>query len=94
MTEYSIKDLKEMALNYYNAHKFTEAAKYFKIAAENGDADSQYSMGVLFKNGLGVAQNFIEAAKYYYLAEQGAQQNDRHPNLFRHSDLQAYSPNS
>ncbi len=72
MTEYSIKDLKEIGLKYYNAHEFTEAAKYFKIAAEKGDADAQYSLGVLYKNGLGVAQNYNEAVKYYYLAsEQG-----------------------
>ena len=43
-----------------------------KEAAEAGDADSQFSLGVSYANGEGVRQDDAEAARWYRLAaEQG-----------------------
>ena len=41
-------------------------------AAEQGDADAQYNLGVAYDNGEGVPQDHAEAARWYRLAaEQG-----------------------
>lgn len=49
-----------------------EEAKWFKIAAEQGDANAQLIMGVMYDQGEGVPQDDKEAVKWYKLAaEQG-----------------------
>jgi TPR repeat protein len=43
-----------------------------KARAEAGDAEAQTSLGVMYQNGRGVAQNYQEAVRWYRLAaEQG-----------------------
>lgn len=44
-------------------------------AAEGGDAQSQYQLGVLYMEGTGVPQNYVEAAKWLILAKAGADTN-------------------
>jgi hypothetical protein len=49
-----------------------EAAKWFRLAAEQGHASAQYFLGTMYDGGLGVPQDDAEAAKWYRLAaEQG-----------------------
>jgi TPR repeat protein len=49
-----------------------EAAKYFKMSADQGNQDGQSRYGLFLERGTGVEQNVIEAAKYYKLsADQG-----------------------
>ena len=44
----------------------------YKLVAENGDANAQYNLGVMYDNGYGIPENDAEAAKWYRLAaEQG-----------------------
>jgi hypothetical protein len=51
---------------------FSEAAKWYKMAAEKGDAQAQYLYGLLLANGQGVNQNIEEAANWFKLsAHQG-----------------------
>ena len=46
--------------------------KWFRNAADQGDADAQYSLGVSYANGEGVPQKHREAVKWYRkAAEQG-----------------------
>ena len=52
-----------------------EAIKWFKTAAENNDAESQYMLGGIYLNGLGVEKNNTEAAKYFKLAADQGHQN-------------------
>ena len=41
-------------------------------AAQKGDADAQFALGVMYKHGIGVAQDYPEAFKYYkQAADQG-----------------------
>ncbi|MDR0572290.1 MAG: hypothetical protein LBG48_05555 [Rickettsiales bacterium] len=48
------------------------SARYFGMAAEQGNAEGQYLYGICLKEGIGVAQNLPEAARYYRLsADQG-----------------------
>ena len=51
---------------------YDEAAKWYRLAAEQGDANAQYILGVLYEDGLGVEQSDTEAEKWYRkAAEQG-----------------------
>jgi CheY-like chemotaxis protein len=47
-------------------------AKYFYEAAKNGDAESQFRLGIAYENGFGVPRSDAEAVKWYLKsAEQG-----------------------
>ena len=48
--------------------QFTNAARLFKFAAGQGDADGQVLFGFLNEKGLGVPQSFTEAFRLYKLA--------------------------
>ena len=50
----------------------TETVKWFRKAAEQGDAMGQFCLGCLYDKGKGVPQNSVEAVKWYRkAAEQG-----------------------
>lgn len=54
------------------AERNTEAAKWFRLAANQGHAEAQYNLGVMYKKGYGVPQNKTEALKWIRLsANQG-----------------------
>ena len=56
----------------YTAGDFKAALKEFLPLAEGGDARAQYNLGVMYRNGEGVIQNYAETLKWYKLAaEQG-----------------------
>ena len=49
-----------------------EAVRLYRLAAEQGDANAQFNLGVAYRNGRGVARDFAEAVRWYRLAaEQG-----------------------
>ena len=49
-----------------------EAAKWYRMAAEQGDAAGEYNLGLAYDNGQGVPQDYAEAVKWYgEAAEQG-----------------------
>ena len=51
---------------------YTQAAKWYALAANQGHVKAQLYLGLLFQNGQGVKQNFEKAAKCYSrAAEQG-----------------------
>ncbi|KAI9011763.1 hypothetical protein DFJ74DRAFT_684590 [Hyaloraphidium curvatum] len=47
---------------------FSEAARWFRKAADQGHAQAAYNLGSLYERGRGVAQNFAEAARWYRTA--------------------------
>jgi hypothetical protein len=51
-----------------------EAAKWFRLAADQGNADAQYNLGVAYANGQGVPQNYAEA--YVWSSLSAAQGNE------------------
>jgi TPR repeat protein len=56
----------------YKAGDYAEAAKWFRKAAEQGDADARYILGNMYYFGEGVTQDYAEAVKWYRkAAEQG-----------------------
>ena len=51
---------------------YTEAAKWFRKAAEQGDAVAQYTLGIMYSEGEGVSQDYKKAVKWFRkAAEQG-----------------------
>ena len=59
-----------------------EAAKWYRLAAEQGNQYAQFNLALLYKNGEGVTQDYKEAVKWYRLAAEqgnaGAQNNLGH----------------
>ena len=51
---------------------YTDAAMWYRRAAEQGDSLAQYSLGLLYDRGFGVPQDIIEAAKWLNLATAGS----------------------
>ena len=50
----------------------TQSFEDIRKAAENGDAEAQYNLGLMYNNGDGVQQDYAEALKWYHkAAEQG-----------------------
>jgi uncharacterized protein len=48
------------------------ALKWYRLAAEQGNAAAQFNLGVMYNEGEGVLENYKTAAKWYKLAaEQG-----------------------
>ena len=48
------------------------ALKWYRMAAEQGDADAQTDLGIMYDNGFGVPQDYAAALKWYRkAAEQG-----------------------
>ena len=50
---------------------YTDAAMWYRRAAEQGDSLAQYSLGLLYDRGFGVPQDIVEAAKWLNLATAG-----------------------
>ncbi|MEW6560686.1 MAG: tetratricopeptide repeat protein, partial [Pseudomonadota bacterium] len=49
-----------------------QAASWFRKAADQGDADAQYNLGVMYANGQGVPQDYAQAASWFRkAADQG-----------------------
>ncbi|MEI3420825.1 MAG: hypothetical protein V8R91_07140 [Butyricimonas faecihominis] len=42
-----------------------EAVKWYRKAALNGDFYAQNNLGLMYKDGEGIAQNYAEAAKWF-----------------------------
>ncbi|MBQ6062666.1 MAG: SEL1-like repeat protein [Prevotella sp.] len=69
-----IKEEKEKiynkALELYNGGNYTEALKWFKKAAENGNIEAQYKVGDMYAEGKGVEKNNTIAERWYRQAEE------------------------
>lgn len=56
----------------YTAGDYAAAIAEWRPAAETGDAQSQYGMGLIYESGRGVGRDYTQAAQWYHLAaEQG-----------------------
>lgn len=50
---------------YLDDKNYTEAARCYHQAADQGDAEGQYNLGLLYEIGNGVVRNFEEAMKWF-----------------------------
>ena len=42
-----------------------EQIEYCRVKSEQGDPDSQYNLGVIYRDGLGVQQDYKESIKWF-----------------------------
>jgi TPR repeat protein len=71
-TESQIEEWTQKGREYYSSENYTEAVKWYRKAAEQGNANAQYNLGMMYDNGSGVEKNKVEAVKWYRkAAEQG-----------------------
>lgn len=49
---------------------YTEAAKWYQLAAQQGVAPAQFNLGNMYRKGQGVPKDYAEAVKWYRLAAQ------------------------
>ena len=47
---------------------FAEAAHWYRLAAEQGDAQAEYNLGLAYARGEGVTQDIVEAHMWFNLA--------------------------
>jgi TPR repeat protein len=59
---------------------YSEAARWYRQAAEQGQPEAEYNLGVLYTQGLGVSQDYRQAAHWYRLAAERGQ-SDAQLNL-------------
>ena len=55
----------DLGAQAYREEDYAEAVKWYRMAAEQGNADAQYYLGVMYESGKGVEQNSLEAEKWY-----------------------------
>jgi hypothetical protein len=58
----------ETGMDAYNRGEYGEALRWFRMAADQGDASAQYNFGVMYAEGQGVPKNDAEAARWYRMA--------------------------
>lgn len=49
----------------YDKGYYTEASEFYKKAAEQGNAEAQNRLGLMYHNGEGVQQDYAEAEKWF-----------------------------
>ena len=54
------------------AQDYSEAAKWYALAAEGGDPYAQNNLGVFYKYGRGVPKDLVQAYKWFNLAASGS----------------------
>ena len=59
---------------------YAEAVKWYRLAADQGNATAQFNLALMYANGQGVPQNYAEAVKWYRLAaDQGDAEAQNQP---------------
>ena len=61
---------------------FTEAAMWYRRAAEQGDSLAQYSLGLLYDEGFGVPRDIVEASKWLNLSTAAASPRAREARAY------------
>ncbi len=51
---------------------YAEAVKWYRKAAEQGNAGAQFNLGVMYDNGQGVPQDYVQAHMWYNLSAAGS----------------------
>ena len=54
---------------------YAEAVKWFRFAADQGDASAQYALGLMYGNGRGVPHDYVSAHMWFNLSAARGIQN-------------------
>ena len=68
----------EKGLAAGKAQDYPEALRWYRKAAEQGDAPAQNNLGVMYEEGRGVAQDYAEALRWYHKAAQQGNADAQH----------------
>ena len=72
MSELPAEEQYAKAVKNYANGKYEKAAKWYRKAADQGFAEAQFDLGLMYAYGLGVTQSYPKAAKWWRkAAEQG-----------------------
>ena len=55
----------------YARQDYALAVQWYRKAADQGNADAQFNLGVMYANGQGVLQDYVTAHKWFNLAVSG-----------------------
>jgi hypothetical protein len=58
----------KVGLAYDNENNQVEAARWYRLAANQGVSEAQNNLGVMYKDGQGVSQDYTEAARWFMKA--------------------------
>jgi TPR repeat protein len=50
---------------YYGSQRYTDAARWYRNAADQGDPAAQNNLGIMYKDGQGVPQDYAEALRLF-----------------------------
>src|SRR3990172_1979728 len=62
------------AMGLYQKGDYPAAVKEFTVLAGQGDTDAQFILGDMYAQGQGVAQDYVQAYKWYAIASQNGAQ--------------------
>ena len=65
---------------------YATAVKWWRKAADEGDARSQFNLGIMYDIGRGVPQDYIETHKWYKLAPPGLNTKEEHGQAVKNRD--------
>ena len=68
---------------------YTEAVRWFRKAAEQGDGDAQNGLGFMYANGQGVPQDYARAYMWYDLAASRFSPGERRDKAVKNRDIVA-----
>jgi TPR repeat protein len=71
------------------SRNFTEARRLYGLAADQGNAQAQYSLGLMFLIGQGVARDYVEAHMWFDLATSQSSGGVRATYVQQRDDLAA-----
>lgn len=54
---------------------YAEAAKWYRLAAEQGDADAQKNLGIMYEKGYGVPQDNVVSHMWYNISSANGAEN-------------------
>lgn len=68
------EELFQAGISAYDQGEYGKAAEYYALASDQGDAEAQEALGLMYYYGQGVEQDYEKAAEYYrQAAEMGVE---------------------
>ena len=64
------EDLCSKGVEYCESEEYGKAVECFSKAAEQGNAQALSNLGICYDRGFGVKQDYVEAIKYFSMAEE------------------------
>ena len=73
------------------AKSHQEAAKWYRLAADQGVAEAQFALGAMYEQGQGVPQDYEEAVKWWRLAAEQKLEVAQYNLEYLHPNLNIYN---